>query len=72
MNQDPEEEMKRPFAVLLLQILNYSAANDPSSDLNIISILLCPCSEPVLDFCVVDQSTPLREGEPANETRSLT
>lgn len=71
MNQDPEEEMKRPLAVLLLQILNYSAANDPSSDLSIISILLYPCSEPVLDFCV-DQSTPRREGEPANVTRSLT
>ena len=81
MNHDPEEKIKKkkkPPAILSLQTFNYSGAEDPSSTLSIISNLLYPCSEPLRDFCVADQSTSLRDGEPGNAreggevTRSLT
>lgn len=79
MNHDPEEKKKKkPPAVLSLQTFSYSGAEDPSSTLSIISNFLNPCSEPLRDFRVADQSTSLRDGEPGNAreggevTRSLT
>ena len=60
------KKKKKPPAILSLQTFNYSGAEDPSSTLSIISNFLYPCSEPLRDFRVADQSTSLRDGEPGN------
>lgn len=57
---------KKPPAILSLQTFDYSGPKDPSSTLSAISNLLYPCSGPLRDFCVADQSASLRDGEPGN------
>jgi hypothetical protein len=57
MSQNPEEEIKRPLANLLPQILNYSGTSGLFTDLNTTLVLSCHFSKHALFIGAVDPSS---------------